>query len=84
MGINIIYNVESQLFLIFKQYVNAGDKTEKSTLHCEFKTLKNEITLLIRSGKKKYYDNYFSKNKDDLTENMAGDQRNHQYQKQKH
>ena len=58
--------------LIFKQYVNAGDKTEKSTLHCEFKTLKNEITLLIRSGKKKYYDNYFSKNKDDLRKTWQG------------
>ena len=46
--------------LIFKKYVKAGDETEKYTLHSEFKTLKNEISSLIRSGKKKYYDNYFS------------------------
>ena len=58
--------------LIFKQYVKSGDRTEKATLHSEFKTLKNEITLLIRSGKKKYYDNYFSKNRDDLRKTWQG------------
>ena len=40
---------------IFKQYVKCKDTTRKKKLLNEFKVLKNEITSLTRSSKKKIF-----------------------------
>ena len=50
----------------FKQYVKCKDSPRKKQLLTEFKGLKNEITFLTRNSNKGYYENYFSKNKDNL------------------
>ena len=57
---------------IFKQYVKCKDLTKKNRLLNEFKTMKNEITLLTRNSKKKYYEKYFSKNKENLRKTWQG------------
>ena len=42
------------------------DPLEKITLRAEFNVAKNEITRLIRTGKKEYYERYFTKHKENL------------------
>ena len=56
----------------FRKYLRAKDEAHKSDLHAKFKTLKNEVTHLTRSGKKEYYKKYFSKNKDNIQKIWKG------------
>ena len=44
----------------------------KNILLQEYKSLKNEITLLIRNSKKNYYENYFTNNKKNLRKTWEG------------
>ena len=57
---------------IFKQYVKCKHLTKKNQLLNEFKTMKNESTLLTRNSKKNYYEKYFSKNKENLRKTWQG------------
>ena len=57
---------------IFKKYINSRNVVRKTELFDQFKTIKNEITHLIRTGKKAYYQNYFAENKDNLQKIWKG------------
>ena len=50
----------------------SSDLNKKNRLLNEFKTMKNEITLLTRNSKKRYYEKYFSKNKENLRKTWQG------------
>ena len=41
-------------------------------MYSQFKTLKNEVTYLIRTNKKEYYKQYFAKNKDNIKKIWKG------------
>ena len=45
---------------------------EKNLLYQRFKDLKNEITCLVRSGKKDFYKNYFEENKKNMKKIWQG------------
>ena len=57
---------------ILKRICKCKNLVRKSELQLQFKALKNEITFLTRSGKKEYYKNYFSENKDNLQKVWKG------------
>ena len=57
---------------IFKRYVNCKDVAKKADIFNEFKTIKNEVTSITRASKKNYYQNYFSKHKEDLKKTWEG------------
>ena len=56
----------------FRQFVKCKDATQKEQLKNGYKLLKNEITDLIRQGKKDYYQKYFAENKQNLKKIWAG------------
>ena len=51
---------------IFKEYVACKETDLKDAHFANYKTIKNEINLLIKNSKKTYYTNYFSRYKEDL------------------
>ena len=55
-----------------KKYVQTKSVTIKEGYHTKYKKIKNEITFLIRSGKKKYYEKYFTDNKYNLKKVWKG------------
>ena len=57
---------------LLKKYVNCKNHVRKSGLFEQFKVLKNEITQLTRTGKKSYYQKYFSENKGNLQKIWKG------------
>ena len=57
---------------IFKKFIKCKIEFRKSELNAEFKELKNKITTLTRLNKKKYYEKYFSNNKDNLQKIWKG------------
>ena len=57
---------------IFKKYVNCKNAVRKLEIYEQFKILKHDITHLTRSGKKAYYQKYFSENKDNLQKIWKG------------
>ena len=57
---------------IFIKYINSRNVVRKTELFDQFKTIKNEITHLIRTGKKAYYQKYFAENKDNLQKIWKG------------
>ena len=57
---------------ILRKYVNCKNFVRKMDLHEQFKLLKNEITNLTRTGKKAYYQTYFSENKRNLQKIWKG------------
>ena len=68
---DILHKIEEKN-KIFKKHVKCLDLVRKAQLFNEFKTLKNEITLLTRNSKKQYYEKYFSKNKENLRKTWQG------------
>ena len=57
---------------LLRKYVNCKNHVRKSGLFEQFKVLKNEITQLTRTGKKSYYQKYFSENKGNLQKIWKG------------
>ena len=57
---------------ILRKYINCKNAVRKSELHVQFKLLKNDITHLTRTGKKEYYQKYFSENKNNLQKIWKG------------
>ena len=55
----------------FRKYLRAND-ANKDNLFAKFKNLKNQVTFLVRSGKKEYYKKYFAKNKDNIQKIWKG------------
>ena len=56
----------------FKKYLKAVIPSKKSDYFNKFKSLKNEITYLMRTGKKEYYKKYFSENKNNIQKVWKG------------
>ena len=48
------------------------DKDEKAALKILFNIAKNEVTGLVRTSKKDYYDRYFTKHKNNLGKTWQG------------
>lgn len=59
---------------IFKKYSQCKSTQPylKNILHTEYKSLKNEITSLLRLSKKNYYNRYFTNNKNNLRKTWEG------------
>ena len=51
---------------VFKEYMKCKDANRKNLLNITYKQLKNEITSLIKSSKKVYYEKYFTVNRKNL------------------
>ena len=56
----------------FRKYLRSKNEDRKAELLIKFKSLKNEVTFLTRSGKKEYYKKYFAKNKDNIKKIWKG------------
>ena len=52
--------------------MNCKNNTKKAEFYQQFKLLKNYITQLIRSGKKSYYQRYFTENKNNIQKVWKG------------
>ena len=48
---------------LFRKFRTASDDNTKTKLYNDYKTLRNELTLLKRNNKLEYYKQYFEKNK---------------------
>ena len=48
---------------LFRKFRTASDDNIKTKLYNDYKTLRNELTLLKRNNKLEYYKQYFEKNK---------------------
>ena len=57
---------------LLKKYMITKNCVRKQTIHNEYKTLINQILELIRSSKKKFYQNYFTENNDNLSKIWQG------------
>ena len=55
-----------------RKYIRAKNPVLKEEFHKKFKDLKNEVTHLLRSGKKEYYKKYFSDNKNNIQKIWKG------------
>ena len=58
----------------FGKYIKCKDtqRNLKNALLTEYKSLKNEVTLLLRNSKKDYYNRYFTNNKKSLRKTWEG------------
>ena len=58
----------------FKKYIKCKNTQGnlKNTLFTKYKSLKNEITSLLRNSKKDYYNRYFTNNKRSLRKTWEG------------
>ena len=68
---NILFKI-SEKNKVLRKYIHSKNTDTKFTLLEEFKKLKNEITLLTRTGKKAYYKKYFTENKNNLQKMWKG------------
>ena len=57
---------------LIKKIVKCKNPEQKESLTSEFKSLKNEVTDLTRSSKKTYYQDYFTKHKNNLPKIWKG------------
>ena len=57
---------------LYKQFINAKDKTIKEVFHNKYKTLRNQIVSLCKQSKKQHFQNYFTKNSDNLRNTWRG------------
>ena len=57
---------------IYNKFINEQNETIKNEHHLQFKQLKNDITKQIRYNKKLYYNDYFSKNSQNVRKLWAG------------
>ena len=55
-----------------KKCIKTKNERIKEEYNTKYKEIKNEITFLIRSGKKKYYEKYFTDNKNNLKKVWKG------------
>ena len=69
---NVILTKISDKNKAFKRYLKAKVPSTKSDHLKTYKSLKNEITLLMRAGKKEYYKKYFSTNKNNIQKIWKG------------
>jgi hypothetical protein len=51
---------------IFGKYIRAKNLVNKNILHGEYKTLRNEIIVLIKTSKKLFFKSYFDKNRNNI------------------
>ena len=57
---------------LYSGFVKEKDTTKKDNIKSKYKTLKNTITAKIRADKKKYYEDFFEKNSDNLRNTWRG------------
>ena len=57
---------------ILKKFCKAKNPIRKEELNTQFKRLKNEISFLTRTGKKNYYQRYFTVHKDNMKKVWKG------------
>ena len=69
---DIIVNKINDKNNILSKITKCMDLTRKAELKDAFKTIRNEITQITRSNKKNYYENYFTKHKDNLSKTWRG------------
>ena len=64
---DIVVNKIKEKNNILSKITKCKDQTRKEELKNQFKALKNEVTQITRTNKKNYYENYFTKHKDNLS-----------------
>ena len=69
---NDILNKIDEKNKTFRKYMKCKNLVRKDELFGQFKNLKSEITSLTRTGKKAYYQKYFTENKDNLQKVWKG------------
>ncbi len=57
---------------LLSNYAKCKDPTTKADIYTQYKQLKNIVTDMIRKSKKDYYQNYFTKHKEDLRKTWQG------------
>lgn len=55
-----------------RKYIRSKNLAAKNDLYRQFKDLKNEVTQLLRSSKKDFYQKYFTENKDNIKKMWKG------------
>jgi len=68
---NILTKIKSKNSL-FKKFVTSKDNAQKDEYKRLFSTSKNEITLLIKESKKAYYNNFFTRYRENLQKIWSG------------
>ena len=69
---DIVVNKIKEKNNILSKITKCKDQTRKEELKNQFKALKNEVTQITRTNKKNYYENYFTKHKDNLSKTWKG------------
>ena len=57
---------------MYTRYIKETNIITKANIFNEYKTKKNNITQLIRSSKKEYYNDYFEKNSNNIKKLWSG------------
>ena len=69
---NDILNLIKVKDKLHAKYIKEANGTKKHNIFQEYKTKKNEITQLIRSSKKEYYNQYFQENSKNIKKLWSG------------
>ena len=56
----------------FRKYVRCNNSEQRIKFHNVYKVLKNELVKMTRASKKKFYEEYFTRNKDNLKKVWKG------------
>ena len=68
---NVINKINEKNNML-KKYMNCKNSAQKTELYDKFKDLKNQITEMTRTAKKSFYNDYFTRNKNNLKKIWKG------------